>query len=88
MKTVKSRLFKKYLKRRNRGHGFVCLLIGYISEKKNIQNCNNVDTGAHTVGKVVFGLALTLIFPIIAEREKGKLYILKKVCLSTFKGIL
>ena len=31
---------------------------------------------------------MTLIFPIFKEGEKGKLYILKKVGLSTFKEIL
>ena len=44
-----------------------------------IENCNSVGTGAHKVGKVVFGPTLTLIFPIFGEHEKGKLYRLKKV---------
>ena len=48
MKTVKSRLFKKYC-----GHGFICLLVGYISVKKNIESCNYVCAGAQNVGKVV-----------------------------------
>ena len=30
MKTVGSRIFKKHLKKENRGHSFVCLLVGYI----------------------------------------------------------
>ena len=38
MKTVKSRLFKKYLKKKeNRGPGFVCLWVGYVSMKKKLQ---------------------------------------------------
>ena len=38
--------------------------------------------------KEKFGLTLTFIFPIIDKCEKGKLYILNKVDLSTFKKIL
>ena len=53
--------------------------------KKIIENCNSVGVGAHKVGKIVFGPTLTLILPIFGERKKGKLYILKKVGLSTFK---
>ena len=34
------------------------------------------------------GLTLTFIFPILDKCEKGKLYILNKVDLSTFKKIL
>ena len=51
MKTVISRLFKKYLKRRKSRDGFVCLLVGYISEKKNIEIFNSVGAGAHKFGK-------------------------------------
>ena len=53
MKTGKSWLFKKYSKGKNWGHSFVFLLVGYISVKKIIENCNSVGAGAHTVGKVV-----------------------------------
>ena len=54
MKTVKSRLFKKYLKRRKPRAQF-CLSLGWlnISEKKIIENYNSVGAGAHKVGKVV-----------------------------------
>ena len=53
MKTVKSRLFKKYLKGRKSRAQF-CLSLGcYISVKKIIENCNYVGAGAHKVGKVV-----------------------------------
>ena len=38
---------------KNREHGFVCLLVGYISVKKIIVNCNSVGAGAQNVGKVV-----------------------------------
>ena len=37
---------------------------------------------------LVFDPTLTLIVPIFRERKKGKLYILKKVGLSTFKEML
>ena len=89
-KQLKVDYSKNIWKEKNRGQGFVCPLIGYISVKKNIENCNNsVGAGAHKVGKVVsFGPNLTLIFPILGKREKGKLYILKKFGLSTFKKIL
>ena len=54
MKTVKIRLFKKYLKRRKSRARF-CLSLGWlnISEKKNIDNYNSVGAGAHKVRKVV-----------------------------------
>ena len=44
---------KNIWKEKNRGHGFVCLLVGYISVKKIIENCNSVGAGSHKVGKVV-----------------------------------
>ena len=56
--------------------------------KKIIENCNSVGVGAHKVGKIVFGPTLTLILLIFGERKNDKLYILKKVGLSTFKEIL
>ena len=67
-----------------------CLSFGWlhISEKTTIENCNSVGAGAHKVGKVVFGPNLTLTFLASGKREKGKLYILKKFGLSTFKEIL
>ena len=69
-------------------HGFVCPLIGDISVKKNMENCNSVGTGAHKVGKVVsFWLTFDPNFPDIWKREKSKLYILKKFGLSTFNKI-
>ena len=54
MKTGKSRLFKKYLKRRKSRARF-CLSLGWlhVREKKNIENCNSVGARAHKVGKVV-----------------------------------
>ena len=67
---------------------FVPWLATY-QRKKNIENCNSVGAGAHKVGKVVnFGPSLTLVFPLFGEREKGKLYIMKKFGLITFKEIL
>ena len=68
-------------------------MIGYISVKqKIIENWNSVGAGAHKVGKVVsfllvFGPTLTLVLPVYGECKKSKLYILKKVGLSTFKEI-
>ena len=54
MKTSKSRLFKKYFKRRNSWARY-CLSLGWlnISEKKIIENYNSLGAGAHKVGKVV-----------------------------------
>ena len=40
-------------KEENRRHGFVCLLVDYISVKKIIENCNSVGAGAHNIGKAV-----------------------------------
>ena len=37
--------------------------------------------------KTVFDRTLTLMLPIFGERKKGRLYILEKVGLSTFKEI-
>ena len=44
---------KNIWKEENRGHR--CLSLGWlhIIEKKNIENCNSVGTGAQNVGKVV-----------------------------------
>ena len=44
---------KNLWKERNRGHNFACLLVGYISVKKIIENCSSVGAGAHEVEKVV-----------------------------------
>ena len=54
MKTVKSRLFKKYLKIRKSRARF-CLSLGWlnISEKKIIELYNSVGAGDHKIGKVV-----------------------------------
>ena len=53
MKTVKSRLFRKYLKRRKSWVG-LCLSLDWISiSEKKIENCNSVGTRAHKVGKVL-----------------------------------
>ena len=54
MKTVKSRLFKKYFKRKISWARF-CLSLGWlnVSEKKIIEHYNSAGAGAHKVGKVV-----------------------------------
>ena len=50
--------YSKYIwKEQNRGHGFVCLLVGYISAKKIIENFNSVGARAHKVGKSSLFLA-------------------------------
>ena len=57
---------KNIWKEKNCRHGFVCLLVGYMSvKKKNVENCNSVGAGADNVRKVVvFGPTLTLIISI------------------------
>ena len=55
-KQLKVDYSKNIWKEENRGHGFVCLLVGYISGKKIIENCNFVGAGAQ-VEKVVNFLA-------------------------------
>ena len=42
---------KNIWKEKNRGHGFVCLLVGYISVKKKIEIFNSIGAGAHKLGK-------------------------------------
>ena len=43
---------KNIWKEENREHGFVFLLVGYVSVKKKIiENFNSVGAGAHNVGK-------------------------------------
>ena len=46
---------KNIWKEENRGHGFFCLLVGYIVMKKiqKNSNCNSVGVGAKNIGKVV-----------------------------------
>ena len=55
MKTVKSILFKEYLKKR-KSRARLCLSIGWlnITEKKNIKHYNSLGAGAHKVEKAVF----------------------------------
>ena len=52
-KQLKVDYSKNISKEKNHGHGFVCLLVGYISVKKIIENCNSVGAGAQIIGKVV-----------------------------------
>ena len=57
-KQLKVDYSKNIWKEENRGHGFVCLLVGYISVKKKIiKNFNSVGAGAHKVGKSSLFLA-------------------------------
>ena len=44
---------KNIWKEENCRHGFLCLLVGYMSVKKIIENCNSVGAGAQNIGKVV-----------------------------------
>ena len=50
-KQLKVDYSKNIWKEENRGHGFVCLLVGYISVKKTIENCNSVGEEAYKVEK-------------------------------------
>ena len=50
-KQLKVDYSKNIWKEENRGHGFVCLLVGYISVKKIIENFNSVGAGVHKAGK-------------------------------------
>ena len=50
--------------------------------KKILESCNSVGAGAHKIGKVVS------LWPNFNPNfKKGKLHLLKKVGLSTFKEI-
>ena len=79
-KTFNRRLFKKYLnKEKKKSRAQFCLSHGWlhISEKKLEKTAILLVQGL--IKKLIFGPTLTLIFPIFGKREKGKLYILKKV---------
>ena len=81
LKTVQSRLFKKYLKRRKL---WAQLSLGWLNISE-IEHYTIVGAGAHRVGKAVSLWSLTLILLMFGKCEKGKLHILKKVALSTLK---
>ena len=51
-KQLKEDSSKNISREENRGHDFVCLLVGYILVKKIIKNCNSVGAGAHKGRKV------------------------------------
>ena len=75
---------------RRKSRARFCLSLGllHIKEKK-IENCNSVGAGAQNIGKVIgFWPNFDLNFNDILRAQKGKLYILKKVSLSTFNEIL
>ena len=78
-KQLKVDYSKNIWKEENRGHGFVCLLVGFIAVKKNHWKLQFCWCRSPT---------LNLILPIFGERKKYKSDILKKVGLSTFKEIL
>ena len=72
---------KNIWKEENRRHGLVCLLVSYISKKKNL-----LKTAILLVQELrkqenswFFGPTLTLILPIFVERKKGKLHMMEKV---------
>ena len=74
MKIVKSRLFKKYLKRRKSRVQF-CLSLSWlhISEKKLLKTAIVlVQELIKKEKQLVFGPTLTPILPIFGERQKGK----------------
>ena len=87
-KQLKVDYSKNIWKEENRGHGFLCLLVGYIPMKKNIENCNSVGAWAQNTGKVVsFWSNFDPNFADVWRAQKSKLYMLKKVGLGTFKDI-
>ena len=80
MKTVKSTLFKKYLKRRKLRARF-CLSLGWlnISEQKLLKTTMlSVQELIKQEKQLVFAPTLTLIFLIFGKCEIGKLHIFKK----------
>ena len=90
MKTVKSRLFKKYLESR-KSRAWLCLSLGwlYINGKKMLKTASLLLQELRIKEKLsVFGLTLTLILTIFGEHKKGELYILKMVGVSKFKKVL
>ena len=89
METIKSRLFIKHLWKRKWRARF-CLSLGWlhISEQKLLETAILLQELKKYKKWLVSDPALTLIVPIFRERKKGKLYILKKVGLSTFKEML
>ena len=90
MKTVKSWLFKNYLKGK-KSRARYCLLLGwlYISVKKLLKTAILlVQELIKWEKQLVFVPTSTLILPIIGEHKKGKLHVLKKLGLNTFKEIL
>ena len=90
MKTAKSRLLKKYLKKKL--PAWFCLFLGFLHISEN----ELFKTAILLVQRLIeeekqkekFGLTLTFIFSVFEKYEKGKLYILNKFDLSTFKKIL
>ena len=52
-KQLKIDYSKNIWKEENHWHGFVYFLVGYISVKKIIENCNSVGEGAQNLVKVV-----------------------------------
>ena len=82
MKTVKSRLFKKYLKRRK--SATLNLKWLHFSANKSLKTALLLAHEFKYEEYLGFGPTLTLIFPTFGECVKGSLYILKKVGLSTF----
>ena len=72
IKQLKVDYSKNIWKEGNRGPGFVCLLVGYISVKKIIENCYSVGAGAHKVGTVVsFWSKVDSNFPDMRRVWKG-----------------
>ena len=84
-KLLKGDYSKSISKEENLGNGFFFVLWWATCFT---ENCTSAGAVAHKVEKLVFGPTLTLILPIFAEREKGKIYVLKKVGRSTFKEVL
>ena len=88
MKTVKSRLFKKYLKKKKIAIKFSFSWLATYQWKIIIEDCNSVSAGAHKVVKgISFGPTFDSSFPIFGDSEESKLYLWKKVGVFLFKEI-
>ena len=69
-------------------HAFLSLGFVHFYGKKIIENFNSVVVSARArkIGKIVFVLTLTLIFPAFGQREKVN-HLFKNIRLSPFKEI-
>ena len=83
--TVKSRWFKKNLKRRKTQARFCWVLVICMSVRKNYRKPQICCAGTLTVAKI--NRFLPNFDPIFGECEKGAKYMFKKVNLNLFKEL-